>query len=84
MNIIKILLNFVIDGTSDVTGNRKIPRAIRAVIMLIYTVILTIFMIFLISSLLDTQNTVTKVILGFLSTALAIIIIRGWRKVFKR
>lgn len=84
MNLIKILLNFVIDGTKDVTGNRKIPRAIRAVIMLIYTIILAVFMVFLISSLIDTQDTITKVILGFLSTTLAIIIIRGWRKVLKK
>ena len=84
MNLIKILLNFVIDGTTDVTGNRKIPRAIRAVIMLIYTIILAVFMVFLISSLMNAQNTVTKVILGFLSATLAIIIIRGWRKVLKK
>ncbi|MEE0929856.1 MAG: hypothetical protein UIM53_02515 [Acutalibacteraceae bacterium] len=84
MNLIKVLLNFVINGTSDVTGNRKIPRAIRAVIMLIYTIILTVFIVFLISSLMDTQDTITKVILGFLSAALAIIIVRGWRKVIKR
>lgn len=84
MNLIKILLNFVIYGTTDVTRNRKIPRAIRAVIMLIYTIILAVFMVFLISSLIDTQNTVTKIILGFLSATLAIIIIRGWRKVFKK
>lgn len=84
MNLIKILLNLVIDGTTDVTGNRKIPRAIRAVIMLVYTIILAAFMVFLIYSLIDTQNTVTKVILGLLSATLAIIIIRGWRKVFKK
>lgn len=84
MNYVKILLSMVIDGTSDVAGNKKIPKAVRAIIMLVYTMILLCFISFLVSSIFNVDRIITKVILGLLSVALALIIIRGWRKVIKR
>lgn len=84
MDFIEEILEFFVDSATGLIGNNKVPRVIRMAIMLISTIILVGYIVFLIWCLIKVADTIIRIILAILSLIIVVIIIKGWTKVFRR
>lgn len=78
--IIELILDIFLEGTMEIAQEKKAPRVLRAVVLLVLTIVYSLFAAFLVYIAVESKDTIVFIIVGGVLLLILGVLIKFWWK----